>query len=408
MKVLKILITTILIILMVSCSGKEPIENLSKKFTGEVNFDKKVEIFEETVDNYSNDKYITPMLAIITGELSENKKFSKAVEYLEKYNEFATSDIHNNIAWKIFESKENNKLGLKIAKMGVEIARERIDNPDKYLTIDESREDWISKQNASLGYILDTFGSLQKESGNIDEALPAFEEAVKLNNEVHVDINDNYITTLIDKGDLEKAKSELEGFISNGTHSNTMKDLLKDVFVRLGGNESKFTVYLSKFEKKAKEKMINKLKEEIKNEPAQQFSLLDLNGNTVSLSDFKGKTVILDFWATWCRPCVESFPAMKKAMGKYKNDNIKFLFVNTWERVEDKKTNASKFITENNYPFQVLLDEQNEVVKQFNVQGIPTKFIIDKNQNVRFESIGYSGKEEELLAELEQMISMLK
>jgi thiol-disulfide isomerase/thioredoxin len=80
------------------------------------------------------------------------------------------------------------------------------------------------------------------------------------------------------------------------------------------------------------------LAKELISQPAPAFSLVDLEGNKVSLAELKGKVVILDFWATWCAPCKKSFPAMQKALDKYKADpNVRFLFIDTWERIPEPK-----------------------------------------------------------------------
>ena len=207
----------------------------------------------------------------------------------------------------------------------------------------------------------------------------------------------------------EKAKKSLEKFVSSGNYNKKMKDELKSLFVELGGSKKELTSYMLKIEGAAKSKLVEKVKEELIESPAPKFTLSDLEGKSVSLDDFKGKTVILDFWATWCGPCKRSFPAMKMAVEKFKdNPNVIFLFVNTWERVNDKKKNAADFVKKNNYPFEVLLDKENKVVANYNVTGIPTKFIIDKNGNIRFKSVGFSGKDDELVEELSTVIALVK
>jgi thiol-disulfide isomerase/thioredoxin len=407
MNKIAIIFLLILSIIVSSCNNKEPqdAEMVYSSFKSEESLDKRIIMFEEFKETNTDSELLQPMLSRIIRSILKDEDYNKATEYLNKNTELASSRNYNSIAWSIFESKENLDLGVKTAKKGIEIARNELASSKDSKPENLTEEEWKSSKNESLAMILDTYGCIEKELGNNDDALSALEEAVNLTNEEYGDINENYVSVLLKKEENKKAQSLLEKFISQGTDSKNMKSTLNEVFLKLGGDEKEFDNYLSKFEIIANEKMKDRLRDELRNDPAPQFELTDLDGNVVKLSDFKGKTVIVDFWATWCGPCRRSFPAMKKAVEKFKN--VKFLFANTRERVENKKQNAVDFITTNKYPFHVLLDDNNEVIEKYGVQGIPTKFIIDKNQNIRFESVGYSGKEEELLEELEQMITMI-
>ena len=100
-------------------------------------------------------------------------------------------------------------------------------------------------------------------------------------------------------------------------------------------------------------------------------------------------------------------PAMKTAQEKLMTrGDVKFVFVDTWESAEDKKQNATDFMSKNKYPFHVLLDNDDKVVAEFKVNGIPTKFIIDKTGNIRFKSIGFGGNDDALIDEVSMMVEM--
>jgi peroxiredoxin len=131
-------------------------------------------------------------------------------------------------------------------------------------------------------------------------------------------------------------------------------------------------------------------------QPAPPFILRDLEGAAVSLSDYKGKVLVLDFWATWCVPCKLSFPGVQLAIQKYKEDpEVKFLFIDINETIDNYADTIRKFLDDNNYTFRVLLDEmgpegkQNKVFKQFGITHIPAKFVIDKEGIIRSVDIGY-------------------
>ena len=105
---------------------------------------------------------------------------------------------------------------------------------------------------------------------------------------------------------------------------------------------------------------------------------------------------------------------MQKTLEKYKNNpDVAFLFIDTWEGGDDRESKVKGFIEKNKYSFHVLYDDETKkgsnefvVVSDFKVEGIPTKFVIDKNSKVRFKSVGWGGSVDGLVNELSAMIEL--
>lgn len=115
---------------------------------------------------------------------------------------------------------------------------------------------------------------------------------------------------------------------------------------------------------------------------APDFELDTLDGQTLVLSQLKGKPVLVNFWATWCGPCRYEMPFLQQVYEEWPDDKLVLLAVNVGESSSD----VSQFMQSQGFSFTVLLDSQAAVAQQYNVMGIPSTFFIDSDgviQNIK-------------------------
>ena len=111
--------------------------------------------------------------------------------------------------------------------------------------------------------------------------------------------------------------------------------------------------------------------------PAPDFTVEDENGNTVSLSDFIGKPVVVNFWASWCGPCKSEMPAFQQAWDTY-GDQIEFLLINLTDNIQETVSSAKSFLSTTDYTFPVYFDTQLSGAMAYGVVGIPATYFIDE------------------------------
>lgn len=142
----------------------------------------------------------------------------------------------------------------------------------------------------------------------------------------------------------------------------------------------------------------------LKSFPAKDFVLNGEDGKTYQLSKYKGKLVLLNFWATWCPPCREEMPAMERAWQKLKDSNIVFLAVNVGETIDQ----IFPFTASYPVSFPLLMDIKGEVVKQYPVVGLPTTYLVSPNGLVTHRVVGTREWDEPSMIERLKNLSKIK
>ena len=135
---------------------------------------------------------------------------------------------------------------------------------------------------------------------------------------------------------------------------------------------------------------------------ADEFTLPDFKDNMHSLSSYKGKVVLVNFWASWCPPCIYEMPELTRLKKQLVDQPFEIIAVN----VGEKKYRVRKFVKLINFNLPVLLDTSQDTFNAWGVKTLPTSFLIDAEGNIRYRIRGNpEWKNKNTIAVIEQLIS---
>jgi thiol-disulfide isomerase/thioredoxin len=130
-----------------------------------------------------------------------------------------------------------------------------------------------------------------------------------------------------------------------------------------------------------------KIKKQLSGKTAPELSLTDLKGKPVTLSSLKGKTVLLDFWTTWCAPCRADGPALEKLFRKYGEKDLMIIGIS----VSEEREMVEKFLNEHPHTYPIALTTENEMPLPYQISVFPTYIVIDRDGTVTAAVSGDKG-----------------
>jgi len=269
--------------------------------------------------------------------------------------------------------------------------------------------EWHEEQRIATSLLYFVQGAIYRAEQQPAKALASLEKSMEIGgNETEKNCYDMMIGLYRDQQSPKKAIAVAERALSTGAATQGILDAYRLLLSAEGLDSVAIATKENTLRNKGRGVLSARIAREMLNQAPIDGALTTLDGKPLKISDWRGKVVIVDYWATWCGPCKQSFPSLQKLYERYKsNTNVVFAVVNVWERVEDRTKTVKDFLSTNkNLTFPMFIDKDDSVVAKYGVTGIPTKFYIGKDGRIQFKEVGFT-PEEQFLEEATNRIEVL-
>lgn len=228
-------------------------------------------------------------------------------------------------------------------------------------------------------WIFQNYGLVLMKNNKLEMADSVLREAaITYGYRENAEINNAYIDCLVKSGKTSLAQKEAISFVKSQKSSPHIDAFLNQIN-KSSGSHSSTELNISK----------NRVAVNLISEPLSFFNFVDSSRFAVTKESLKGKVVVVDCWATWCGSCIDGFAGMYNLQKKYKDSSdVLFLFLNTSEFGGNAEEKTKKLMKSRNYDFRVIFDHENLAGDKLGINALPTKFVIDKEGNIRFRQVG--------------------
>lgn len=349
----------------------------------------------------------------------DTRQFNKFQDLATPLNFKTENELYrwNVMRATIFKTVGADTLAAISTRMIDELVKKKDD--DSY--IEEgvfNKEQAAANASEQLDNELTNHVTLLHSMGRYAEAKPYFRYLSPAAAYGKAELNELHLDVLQQTGD----QAAIQPFLGNCAKANAMTPGMLETFKAAYTAKNKngdFDQYFAGLKSvKERQELMAEVKANLTNKEYVPFAMQDPEGHTIRSSDWGNKIVVLDFWATWCKPCIAAFPGMQMLIDKYANDPQVAVYMVGTMQYDNYKEKSENYIKQQGYRFHLLHDNidketgnQNAVFKTFvpffNSSAIPRKVIL-KDGVMRYTAEGYSGSPSQLVDELTYAIELLK